>query len=118
MSTSAPSAVQADFGGFGGFGGAVPSAPSAPGMGISPASSESALEALPQNESQATVLPQLSLMPLGRITLPKGAVAQHAVMRQPLPYKRVCFWAVDLTQQRTRSSYYLVSPRSAAIPHL
>jgi len=51
------------------------------------------------------MLPQLSLVPLGRITLPKGAIAQHAVMRQPLPYKRVCFWAIDLTQ-RERESYY------------
>jgi hypothetical protein len=97
------------FGGFGGFGGAVPSAPSAPGMGISPASSEPSFEALTQSESQATVLPQLSLTPLGRITLPKGAVAQHAVMRQPLPCKRVCFWAVDLTQ-RERESYYWYRP--------
>ena len=97
------------FGGFGGFGGAVPSAPSAPGMGISPASSEPSFEALTQSESQATVPPQLSLTPLGRITLPKGAVAQHAVMRQPLPYKRVCFWAVDLTQ-RERESYYWYRP--------
>jgi hypothetical protein len=38
-------------------------------------------------------------MPLGRITLPKDSVAQHAVMQQPLPYKRVCFWAIDLTQR-------------------
>jgi hypothetical protein len=93
------------FGGFGGFGGAVPSAPSAPGMGISPASSEPSFEALTQSESQATVLPHLSLMPLGRITLPKDSIAQHAVMQQPLPYKRVCFWAIDLTQ-RERESYY------------
>ena len=97
------------FGGFGGFGGAVPSAPSAPGMGISPASSEPSFEALTQSESQATVLPQLSLMPLGRITLPKDSIAQHAVMRQPLPCKRVCFWAVDLTQ-RERESYYWYRP--------
>ena len=93
------------FGGFGGFGGAVPNAPSPSGMGISPTSSESSLEALPQTDAQATMLPQLSLVPLGRITLPKGAIAQHAVMRQPLPYKRVCFWAIDLTQ-RERESYY------------
>lgn len=100
------------FGGFGGFGGAVPSAPSAPGMGISPASSESALEALTQSESQATVLPQLSLMPLGRITLPKDSVAQHAVMQQSLPYKRACYWAIDLTQQeRSSYSWYRPDPR-------
>jgi len=99
------------FGGFGGFGGAVPSAPSAPGMGISPASSESALEALTQSESQATVLPQLSLMPLGRITLPKDSIAQHAVMQQSLPYKRACYWAIDLTQQE-RSSYSWYRPDS------
>jgi hypothetical protein len=74
-------------------------------MGISPASSEPSFEALTQSESQATVLPQLSLIPLGRITLPKDSIAQHAVMQQPLPYKRVCFWAVDLTQ-RERESYY------------
>jgi hypothetical protein len=93
------------FGGFGGFGGAVPNAPPPPGMGISPNSTASPLEAVPQDASQVTVPPQLSLTPLGRITLPKGAVAQHAAMRQPLPYKRVCFWAVDLTQ-RERESYY------------
>jgi hypothetical protein len=97
------------FGGFGGFGAAVPNVSPPPGMGISPNSSPSSLEAMPQNASQVTTLPQLSLVPLGRITLPKDSIAQHAVMQQSLPHKRVCFWAIDLTQQE-RSSYYWYRP--------
>ena len=66
----------------------------------------------PQSDLQPTTLPQLSLMPLGRITLPKDSIAQHAVMQQSLPYKRACYWAIDLTQQeRSGYSWYRPDPR-------
>jgi hypothetical protein len=98
---------QRAMGGQVGFGGALfraaPTAAPEPGMGLNAPSPLPA--AAPQSDLHPTTLPQLSLMPLGRITLPKDSIAQHAVMQQPLPYKRVCFWAIDLTQ-RERESYY------------
>ena len=104
---------QRAIGGQAGFGGALfraaPSATPEPGMGVN---TPSPLPAdAPQSDLQPTTLPQLSLMPLGRITLPKDSVAQHAVMQQSLPYKRACYWAIDLTQQE-RSSYSWYRPDS------
>ena len=91
---------------------AAPAAANESGMGISAPSPLPLPDALPQTEAQATVLPQLSLIPLGRISLPKDAIAQHAVLQESLPFTRACYWAIDLTQQeRANYSWYRPDPR-------
>lgn len=103
-------------GGAGGFDDALlraaPAAANESGMGIGAPSPLPLPDALPQTDAQATVLPQLSLIPLGRISLPKDAIAQHAVLQESLPFTRACYWAIDLTQQeRTNYSWYRPDPR-------
>jgi hypothetical protein len=63
-------------------------------------------------EPQVEVLPQIALIQLPRVTLPKNATAHYIILQQSIPYKRICYWTLDLTEQeRDRGGWYRQEPR-------
>jgi hypothetical protein len=119
-------AIAGHLGGFGGFGGAPTMSPSPEGgfggggMGLhtdgaSMAQTEPARlrGATPASaEPHVEVLPQMALIQLPRVTLPKNATAHYIILQQSIPYKRICYWAIDLTEQeRDRWGWYRQEPR-------
>lgn len=115
------SAIAGQLGGFGGYAPSIVPELGSGGMGLllndnpqwvrmesekqqgTPQPSPRDLQNVPL-EPQIETLPQVSLIRLPRITLPKGASAHYTVLEQRVPYKRACFWAIDLTEQQSYRS--------------
>lgn len=119
-------AIAGQIGGFGGFGAVPMISPSAGsgfgggGMGLhtedasiaqtEPARLKGATPA--SAEPQVEVLPQVALIQLPRVTLPKNTTAHYIILQQSIPYKRICYWSIDLTEQeRNRGGWYRQEPR-------